>query len=182
MSRNRQNRINIFTRIKRPKIRKEAASLFLLSSPPTLSSFTFFFLSFFTLPFYRLPSHGSIASSIWLHMRAKQTKPLNTRFLLEIRSVALHRRAKSRPVASRRFSYRGRAFPRRKHDLRELQFRSRNNGSTKLLTLVHFIGPEEMLHRAEKRSEHARLYQRKIRLSLPPPSLLFLLSSFSRNF
>lgn len=148
MSRSRQNRINIFTRTKRPKIRKETASLFLLSSPPIASFFTFFlfffFLSFFTLSFYRLPSHGSIASSIWLHMRAEQTKPLNTRFLLEIRSVALHRRAKSRPVASRRFSYRGRVFPRRKHDLRELQFRSRNNGSTKLLTLVHFIGPEEM--------------------------------------
>lgn len=146
MSRNRQNRINIFTRIKRPKIKKETVSLFLLSSPPIASYFTFFFyfLSFFTLPFYRLPSHGSIASSIWLHMRAEQTKPLNTRFLLEIRSVAQQRRAKSRPVASRRFSYRGRVFPRRKHDLRELQFRSRNNGSTKLLTLVHFIGPEEM--------------------------------------
>lgn len=34
------------------------------------------------------PRRGSIASSIRLHMRAEQTKPLNPRDLLEIRSIA----------------------------------------------------------------------------------------------
>lgn len=55
---------------------------------PAISFLPSFFFPL-ALSFYRLPSHGggSIASSIRLHMRAKQTKPLNTRLLLEIRSA-----------------------------------------------------------------------------------------------